>query len=72
MVFVILGFADTTGSIESGLRLSTERAETVVDSLRRECGVLNLMQAVGMGSTDILGKDNTAKNRVAEVWAVLP
>ena len=72
VVFVILGFADTTGSIESGLRLSTERAETVVDSLRRECGVLNLMQAVGMGSTDILGKDNTAKNRVAEVWAVLP
>jgi len=72
VVFVVLGFADIYGSATSGLRLSTERAESVVDTLRSDCGVLNLMQPVGMGSSEFFGEKDKAKNRVAEVWAVLP
>ncbi len=72
VVFVVLGFADVYGTAASGLKLSTERAESVVDSLRKNCGVLNLMQPVGMGSSEFFGREDKAKNRVAEVWAVLP
>lgn len=72
VVFVVLGFSDTQGSPEANLKLSTERAETVVDSLRENCRIMNLMQPVGMGSSEFFGGGDRAKNRVTEVWAVLP
>ena len=72
VVFVVLGFADTIGSAESGLKLSTARAEAVTDSLRDRCKILNRMQPVGMGSSEFFGADKKEKNRVVEVWAVIP
>jgi outer membrane protein OmpA-like peptidoglycan-associated protein len=72
VVFVVLGFSDTQGSPEANLALSTERAETVVDSLRGNCRIMNVMQPVGMGSSEFFGADSRAENRVTEVWAVLP
>lgn len=72
VVFVILGFADTIGSAEAGLKLSTVRAEAVTDSLRDRCKILNKLQPVGMGSSEFFGADKKDKNRVVEVWAVIP
>lgn len=71
VVFVVLGFADTQGSDKVNLKLSTERAQTVVDSLRENCRIMVLTQAVGMGSSEFFGEGEGRKNRVAEVWAVL-
>jgi len=71
-VLVILGFADTIGSSESGMKLSTARAETVSNSLHDHCKLLNRLQPVGMGSSEFFGADKKEKNRVVEVWVVIP
>jgi outer membrane protein OmpA-like peptidoglycan-associated protein len=72
VVFVILGFADTIGSTESGMKLSTARAETVSSTLHDHCKLLNRLQPVGMGSSEFFGVDKKEKNRVVEVWVVIP
>jgi outer membrane protein OmpA-like peptidoglycan-associated protein len=72
IVFVILGFSDTQGSIEANLKLSADRADAVLDALRDRCGVMNIIHPLGMGSSEFFGEENKARNRVAEVWAVLP
>lgn len=72
VVFVVLGFADTKGDPEKNLAISLERAESALDSLKVRYGLLNVMHAVGMGSSELLGEGDLEKNRVVEVWAVVP
>ena len=72
VVFVVLGFADKAGDPGTNLALSRERAEAVVSALKNQCGVLNVTHSVGMGGSEIFGTANLDKNRVVEVWAVLP
>lgn len=72
VVFVVLGFADTKGDPEKNLSISLERAESALEVLRDRYGMLNVMHAVGMGSSELLGDGELDKNRVVEVWAVVP
>jgi outer membrane protein OmpA-like peptidoglycan-associated protein len=72
VVFVLLGFADKAGDSAKNLRLSRERAEGVQRALRNTCGLANITHPVGMGGSEMFGAENRGKNRVAEVWAVLP
>jgi outer membrane protein OmpA-like peptidoglycan-associated protein len=72
VVFVILGFADTKGDEKKNLQFSQTRAQNVLDTLRDKCGVINVMHAVGMGGSDLFDQQNVDKNRLVEVWAVLP
>jgi outer membrane protein OmpA-like peptidoglycan-associated protein len=72
-VFVVLGFADLKGDEKTNLHISTQRAQSVLNTLRDHCGVLNVMHAVGMGGSTLFGDEHdTERNRVVEVWAVLP
>jgi len=71
-VFVVLGFADSKGTEQSNLRVSDARAKSVVKFMETRCGIKNVMHDVAMGSTTLVDKNNAAKNRVAEIWAVLP
>jgi outer membrane protein OmpA-like peptidoglycan-associated protein len=72
-VFVVLGFADLKGDEKTNLHISTVRAQAVLNTLRDRCGVLNVMHAVGMGGSTLFGNEKDAeRNRVVEVWAVLP
>jgi outer membrane protein OmpA-like peptidoglycan-associated protein len=72
-VLVVLGFADLKGDEKTNLKISTQRAEGVLSVLRDQCGVLNVMHAVGMGGSTLFGNEQDAvRNRVVEVWAVLP
>jgi outer membrane protein OmpA-like peptidoglycan-associated protein len=72
-VFVILGFADLKGDEKTNLRISTQRAQSVLNALAGQCGILNVMHAVGMGGSTLFGNEQDAeRNRVVEVWAVLP
>jgi outer membrane protein OmpA-like peptidoglycan-associated protein len=72
-VFVILGFADMKGDEKANLHISTERAQSVLSALRDRCGILNVMHAVGMGGSTLFGNQQDAeRNRVVEIWAVLP
>ncbi len=71
-VFVVLGFADTKGDEKMNLRISQERADAVMKTLREKCGIINVMHAVAMGGSNLFDTAGTEKNRVAEVWAVLP
>ena len=72
VVFVILGFADKQGQLAANQRISTIRADNVMEALRDKCGLLNVMHAVGMGGSELFDSGDRARNRVAEVWAVLP
>lgn len=72
IVFVVLGFADKKGNEKTSLQESLDRAESVADVLRKHCGIMNMMQTVPMGLSDLFNPQDTAGNRVVEVWAVLP
>ena len=76
------GFADHIrmhrayyGALENGkknLQLSTERATSVMDLLRKQCGVHNVIQTVPMGSPLLFDPKNPGENRVAEIWTLVP
>jgi outer membrane protein OmpA-like peptidoglycan-associated protein len=72
LVLVILGYADKQGDDQKNLQISSGRAQTVMDALRDQIGIQNVMHVVPMGGTDLLDPKQLAKNRVVEVWAVLP
>jgi len=72
VVLVILGFADRQGDDLLNQQLSQGRAQTTIDLLRDKCGVLNVMYPIAMGGTSIFDAKEFAKNRIVEVWAVLP
>jgi outer membrane protein OmpA-like peptidoglycan-associated protein len=72
VVLVILGFADRRGDDAKNQQLSQGRAQTTLGLLRDKCGVLNVMYPIAMGGTDIFDAKELDKNRIVEVWAVLP
>jgi len=72
VVFVILGYADKKGQLAANEKISTQRADSAMQALRDKCGFLNVMHAVGMGGSELFDSGDRAKNRVVEVWAVLP
>jgi outer membrane protein OmpA-like peptidoglycan-associated protein len=71
-VFVILGYADPKGDEKKNLDFSQARADAVLAAMRDKCGIENLMHAVAMGGSTLLDASNLEKNRIVEVWAVLP
>jgi hypothetical protein len=72
LVLVILGYADKQGEDQKNLQISNARAESVMEALRDQCGIQNVMHVVPMGGTELLDARELAKNRIVEVWAVLP
>ena len=71
-VFVILGFADPKGDEKKNIELSQARADSVLANMRDKCGVQNVMHAVAMGGSTLVDAQNLEKNRIVEIWAVLP
>ena len=52
---------------------SPRRAPTpCCKTMRDKCGVINVMHTVGMGGSKLLDAQNLEKNRIVEIWAVLP
>ena len=72
VVFVVLGFADKKGNDQKNLAISSQRADSVAKTLKERGAIMNVIHAVGMGSSDIFDAKDFDKNRVVEVWAVLP
>lgn len=71
-IFVVLGFADTKGNKAQNFAISKERANSVKDHLEKNCNVKNIIHSVPMGSSTLVDKNNAAKNRIVEIWTVLP
>ncbi|HEX8295794.1 MAG TPA: hypothetical protein VF593_05805 [Chthoniobacteraceae bacterium] len=71
-VFVILGYADPKGDAKMNLAYSQTRADAVVNAMKREIGIQNVVHAVALGGSTLLDASNLEKNRIAEVWVVLP
>jgi outer membrane protein OmpA-like peptidoglycan-associated protein len=72
VVLVCVGYADLQGSAAQNLELSRRRAENMVRILQTRTKIRNLMRAVGMGASNLFGKNDAAKNRVVEIWLVQP
>jgi len=72
VVFVVLGYADKNGDPKENLQISQTRAEAVLSVLKSRYNIMNIMHAVGMGGSEMFDSQNLDKNRVAEIWAVLP
>ncbi len=71
-VFVILGYADSKGDEKKNLAVSQVRADNVLNVMRDKCKIVNVMHSVAMGGSKLLDAENLEKNRIVEVWAVLP
>ena len=71
-VFVILGYADPKGDAKKNIAVSQARADSVLKAMRDKLGVTNVMHTVGMGGSKLLDAENLEKNRIVEIWAVLP
>ena len=71
-LFFVLGFADKSGDPQVNKKLSGARADAVVNVLKNDCGLLNLIYPVSVGSSELVSPGNQNKNRAAEVWMVLP
>ena len=71
-VFVILGFADPKGDAKKNVQISQQRADAVLAAMRDKCGVFNVLHSVAMGGSTLLDAQNLEKNRIVEVWTVLP
>ncbi len=71
-VFVILGYADPKGDAKKNLEVSQARADVVLKAMRDKCNVINVMHTIGMGGSKMLDEKNLEKNRIVEIWAVLP
>src|SRR5260221_1925057 len=71
-VLVILGYADPKSDPKINLQYSKDRADAVVAAIKKEFGDKNLVRAVAMGGSTLLDAQSMEKNRIAEVWVVLP
>ncbi len=72
VIFVVLGFADKKGDPRQNQEISLARANAVLGVLQSRFQLLNVMHSVGMGSSEMFDAQNLDKNRVVELWAVLP
>jgi outer membrane protein OmpA-like peptidoglycan-associated protein len=72
-VFVILGYADSKGDDKKNLAISQARADSVLSIMKNRLNIKKTVtHAVGMGSSKLLDAESLEKNRIVEVWAVLP
>jgi outer membrane protein OmpA-like peptidoglycan-associated protein len=71
-IVVVAGYADTGGRAEINLHISQERAENVSRILKERVMLLNAVQTIGMGGTELLDSKRPDQNRAVEVWAVVP
>jgi len=71
-VFVILGYADPKGDPKKNIAISQSRADSVLKAMKDKCGVSNVLHSVAMGGSKLLDAQNLEKNRIVEIWAVLP
>ncbi|MEI9895994.1 MAG: OmpA family protein [Chthoniobacter sp.] len=71
-IFVVLGYADQRGDEKKNLQISLTRTTSVMELLRKQCAVQNVIQTVPMGSPQLFDPKDQAENRVAEIWAVQP
>jgi outer membrane protein OmpA-like peptidoglycan-associated protein len=71
-VFVVLGYSDPKGNPKKNIAISEARADTVLKAMRDKCKVMNIMYSLGMGGSKLFDAQNLEKNRIVEVWAVLP
>jgi outer membrane protein OmpA-like peptidoglycan-associated protein len=72
VVFVVAGYADAAGDPKKNLQISQQRADNVTKALKEKTNLLNVIHAVGMGSTDLLDGKRADQNRAVEIWAVAP
>jgi outer membrane protein OmpA-like peptidoglycan-associated protein len=72
VVFVVAGYADAAGDPKKNLQISQQRADNVTKVLKEKTNLLNVVHAVGMGSTDLLDGKRADQNRAVEIWAVAP
>jgi outer membrane protein OmpA-like peptidoglycan-associated protein len=71
-VFVVLGYADPKGDEKKNLAISQTRADAVVEAMTNKVGVKNVVHSVAMGGSTVVDAKDLEKNRIVEVWAVLP
>lgn len=72
MLFFVLGYADKVGDTGKKTDLSKSRSNSVLNTLRDDAGISNLMYPVPMGSTDMFDDAAAVRNRRVEVWVVFP
>ena len=71
--FVVLGYADQKGERRRSTPIFPRAVPRACSTrLRDKCGFQNVMHAVAMGGSTMFSDKQAEKNRVVEIWAVLP
>ena len=72
--FIILGFADASGSMELNRKLTKSRAEFIKNYVQEVHKKLEKDRIVplGVGVTNVMGTQDVKKNRAVEVWLAIP
>jgi len=70
--FLVVGYADTTGSADANKELSRERSTSVANVIGSALGSEDNLQAAYVGQTDRFSDSDLSQNRVVEVWAIQP
>jgi outer membrane protein OmpA-like peptidoglycan-associated protein len=70
VLFLVLGYADITGTEDLNLNLSRLRGLTVLRTLTDQLNVHNAIHAVPMGASTLLDANRLERNRTVEVWVV--
>ncbi|MEO8351567.1 MAG: hypothetical protein ABI680_07540, partial [Chthoniobacteraceae bacterium] len=60
------------GDEQKNLAISAARGKSLKEFIVRTCGVKNVTHSIGMGSSTLMDENDLEKNRIAEIWAVLP
>jgi len=68
--FVVVGYADTTGTDEINRKISEQRAMSVAEALESVPGAADRLQAFYIGSTERFSTTDLSQNRVVEIWEV--
>lgn len=70
--FLVVGYADVTGSADANKSLSRERSTSVADVVKEALDGGDNIQAAYVGQTDRFSADDLSENRVVEVWSIAP
>ena len=71
-VFVVLGYADSSGDTSKNLTASQSRSDLVAAVLREKLPRKTPVYSIAMGSSHLPAPDKLEENRVAEVWLISP
>ena len=70
VIFLVVGYASTTGGIDLNRKLSSDRASRIASVVNSNKGEGQEIQAVFLGQTDRFSESEAPRNQICEIWEI--